>query len=441
LFWSAREKTRDNTEQKAYNERMSNEFIHKQKKIPLAERMRPQNLADYVGQEDIIAPGKILRQAIENDTLPSLILWGPPGSGKTTLAKVIAHETKSVYLELSATASGKKDIQEVARKAKIFLQNENRRTILFIDEIHRFNKAQQDVLLPLVEHGEIILIGATTENPSFEVNSALLSRARVFVLHQLSAENIAHLVRRALADEKNGYGKLKIEISDDAILFLSEMVNGDARSALNALELAVDSGQKRKEKRILISIDALKESLQRTHLLYDKKGEEHYNIISALHKSMRGGDANAALYWLGRMLEGGEDPLYVARRLVRFASEDIGIANSLALPQAIAAFQACHFIGMPECEVNLAQAVVYMAKSKKSNALYAAYGNVKNDIRELPAEPVPLHIRNAPTKLMKELGFGKNYKYTPDYKNPEDAVQEYLPERLKNKKYLPDDFS
>lgn len=420
---------------------MSNEFIHKQPQIPLAERMRPQNLADYVGQEDIIAPGKILRQAIENDTLPSLILWGPPGSGKTTLAKVIAHETKSVYLELSATASGKKDIQEVARKAKIFLQNENRRTVLFIDEIHRFNKAQQDVLLPLVEHGEIILIGATTENPSFEVNSALLSRARVFVLHQLSAENIAHLVRRALADEKSGYGKLKIEISDDAILFLSEMVNGDARSALNALELAVDSGQKRKEKRILISIDALKESLQRTHLLYDKKGEEHYNIISALHKSMRGGDANAALYWLGRMLEGGEDPLFVARRLVRFASEDIGIANSLALPQAIAAFQACHFIGMPECEVNLAQAVVYMAKSKKSNALYAAYGNVKYDIRELPAEPVPLHIRNAPTKLMKELGFGKNYKYTPDYKNPEDAAQEYLPERVKNKKYLPDDFS
>lgn len=405
---------------------------------PLADRMRPLNLAEYVGQEQIIGKGKILRSALETGNIPSMIFWGPPGTGKTTLAKIIANETHAFFVELSATNSGKKDIQDVAHKAKIFLQNENKKTILFVDEIHRFNKAQQDTLLPYVEQGLLILIGATTENPSFEVNSALLSRARVFVLKQLSAQDIQMLLRRALEDTKRGLGNLRVEISNDSIEFLSNMVNGDARSALNALELAVISQQSKKSKKIKVSNDEIKESLQRTHLLYDKKGEEHYNIISALHKSMRGSDANAALYWLGRMLEGGEDPLYIARRLVRFASEDIGTANSLALPQAVAAFQACQFIGMPECEVNLAQAVVYMAKSKKSNELYEAYGKVKQDVRELPALPVPLHIRNAPTKLMKNLGYGKGYKYTPDYKNPEDAKQDYLPEKLLGRKYLND---
>lgn len=403
---------------------------------PLAERMRPLNLEEYVGQEQIIGEGKILRNALVSGNIPSMIFWGPPGTGKTTLAKIIAHETNAFFAELSATNSGKKDIQDVAHKAKLFLQNENKKTILFIDEIHRFNKAQQDTLLPYVEQGLIILIGATTENPSFEVNSALLSRARVFVLEQLTAEDIKKLLERALSDKERGLGNLNVEISDDSVDFLSNMVNGDARSALNALELAVISKQTQKSKKITITNEEIKESLQRTHLLYDKKGEEHYNIISALHKSMRGNDANAALYWLGRMLEGGEDPLYVARRLVRFASEDIGIANSLALPQAVAAFQACQFIGMPECEVNLAQAVVYMAKSKKSNELYEAYGKVKKDIHELPALPVPLHIRNAPTKLMKNLGYGKGYKYTPDYKDPEEAKQDYLPEKLLGRKYL-----
>lgn len=406
---------------------------------PLADRMRPLDLTEYAGQQQIIGEGKILRNAIESGNIPSMIFWGPPGTGKTTLAKIIANETNAFFAELSATNSGKKEIQDVAHKAKIFLQNENKRTILFIDEIHRFNKAQQDTLLPYVEQGLIILIGATTENPSFEVNSALLSRARVFVLEQLAPEDIKKLLQRALKDSERGLGKLSVEISEDSLDFLSNMVNGDARSALNALELAVISKQTTKAKKIKITNEEIKESLQRTHLLYDKKGEEHYNIISALHKSMRGGDANAALYWLGRMLEGGEDPLYVARRIVEFASEDIGIANSLALPQAVAAYQACQFNGMPECAINLAQAVVYMAKSKKSVAIYKAYEKVKRDIREQPALPVPLHIRNAPTKLMKELGYHKGYKYTPDYENPEDAKQDYLPTKLLGRKYLEED--
>lgn len=422
----------EHTEQKAYNACM---VIHNTT-IPLAERMRPETLADFVGQEHLVGKGKVLRKVIEQDALPSMIFWGPPGTGKTTLARVIAHETKSIFMQLSATSAGKKDIQEIARKAELIRVSQNKNTILFIDEIHRFNKAQQDVLLPLVEQGLVVLIGATTENPSFEVNSALLSRARVFVLHALEAEDIRLLLGRALKDKERGLGGKKVEISPETLDFLSHMVNGDARSALNALELAVLA--EGTAKKININTEEIKESLQRTHLLYDKKGEEHYNIISALHKSMRGSDPNAALYWMGRMLEGGEDPLYIARRLIRFASEDIGLANSLALPQAVAAYQACHFIGMPECEVNLAQAVVYMAMSKKSNSLYSAYAEVKKDIQNAPADPVPLHIRNAPTKLMKNLGYGKGYKYTPDYEDPKEAQQDYLPDRLKHRKYLPE---
>ncbi|HAV11650.1 MAG TPA: AAA family ATPase, partial [Candidatus Moranbacteria bacterium] len=302
------------------------------------------------------------------------------------------------------------------------------------DEIHRFNKAQQDRLLPYVEDGTLILIGATTENPSFEVNSALISRSRVFVLEALKAEDIKHLLERALSDKEKGFGKINIKISAEDLEFLAELSNGDARTALNVLELSVMSEGKTKE--IAIDKEKIKEAFQRTNLLYDKGGEQHYNIISALHKSMRGGDADAALYWMARMLEGGEDPLYVARRLIRFASEDIGIANSFALDQAVSAYQACHFIGMPECAVNLAQAVVYMAKSKKSNALYMAYNKVRQDVENFPNEPVPIHLRNAPTKLMKELGYGKDYKYTPDFENPEDAAQQFMPDKLKKRKYL-----
>jgi putative ATPase len=405
---------------------------------PLADRMRPLALEDFVGQEHLVGEGKILRKAIREDALPSMILWGPPGSGKTTLASIIAKTTHSRFMQMSATASGIKDVKEMVAGAQAMQRIEGKKTVLFVDEIHRFNKLQQDAFLPYVEDGTIILIGATTENPSFEVNSALLSRCRVFVLNMLETEHVEIIIKRALTDTERGFGGRKISIDEETLRYLAAMANGDARVALNALELAVEA-QAPEKVGGAIKIDkvGIEQSLQKTHLLYDKKGEEHYNIISALHKSMRGGDADAALYWLGRMLEGGEDPLYVARRLVRFASEDIGIANSLALPQAVAAYDACHFIGMPECAVNLAQAVVYMAKSKKSNALYVAYEKVKDDIREYPASPVPLHLRNAPTKLMKQLNYGKGYKYTPDFKDQEDAKQDYLPEQLKKRKYLP----
>ena len=401
---------------------------------PLADRMRPSTLEDFFGQEEIVGENKLLRKAIESDQVPSIILWGPPGSGKTTLAHIIAKKTKSDFQKLSATSSGVKELGEILETAK-----QNKRlgtnTILFVDEIHRWNKKQQDALLPFVENGTITLIGATTENPSFEVISALLSRARVFVLKQLTIEQIGKIISLALKDKKNGLGLLKLKMNKETISLLAQMSNGDARTALNVLEYAATVGttlglslQK------AITPEIIKESFQKSHLLYDKNGEEHYNIISALHKSMRGSDANAALYWLARMLEAGEDPLYIARRVVRFASEDIGLANSLALPQAVAAYQACHFIGMPECNVILAQAVVYMAKCKKSNELYTGYIAAKKDVEELGNLPVPLHIRNAPTKLMKELGYGKDYKYSPNFGYQEN--QEYLPEKLKNKKYL-----
>ncbi|RJQ35307.1 replication-associated recombination protein A [Candidatus Parcubacteria bacterium] len=393
---------------------------------PLADRMRPKTLEEFFGQEKIIGPGKLLRQAIASDAVPPMIFWGPPGSGKTTLAYIIANSTNSDFVQISAVSSGVADLRQVIIRAE---QNKkiNKNTILFIDEIHRWNKAQQDALLPHVEKGVIVLIGATTENPSFEVRGALLSRCRVFVLDRLSTEHIRSIVDRALADKENGLGKLKLKISDKVKDVISQLSNGDARVALNVLEYASSISKD-------INLELIKEAFQKSHLLYDKDGEEHYNIISALHKSMRGSDANAALYWLARMLEAGEDPLYVARRLVRFASEDIGLANSRALEQAVAAYRACCFIGLPECNVILAQTVVYMAKCKKSNDLYVAYGRVVADVKKYGNLSVPLHIRNAPTKLMKELDYGKGYKYSPDFDYAEE--QEYLPEELKGHKYL-----
>ncbi len=394
-------------------------------KVPLADKMRPNTLEDFIGQEKLLGKGKILRRAIESDNVPSMILWGPPGSGKTTLAAIIAKTTKGEFVKLSATTSGVKDLRIEMKKAEE-LKKSGKKTILFIDEIHRFNKSQQDSLLPYVENGTIILVGATTENPSFEVNNALLSRARVFVLEKLSGEDILQILENALKDKDRGLGGIKIEIKEDDLKFLSGLSDGDARVALNALSFASDISKN-------IDRKIIEEALQKS-LAYDKNGEEHYNIISALHKSMRGGNADAALYYLARMLEGGEEPLYIARRLIRFASEDIGVANSLALPQAVAAYQACHFIGMPECNVNLAQAVVYMAKSKKSNDLYIAYGKAVQDVKRFGDLPVPLHIRNAPTKLMKDLDYSKEYKYSPNFDYKEE--QEYFPEKLKGRKYL-----
>jgi len=396
---------------------------------PLADRMRPSTLDYFLGQTEIVGEGKLLRQAIESDQIPSMIFWGPPGTGKTTLAFIIAKKTKADFIQISAVTSGVGDLREIIKKAQ-----ENRRlsirTILFIDEIHRWNKAQQDALLPIVEQGVLTLIGATTENPSFEVRNALLSRCRVFVLKQLDRLELVKIIQNALADKDSGLGDLNIKIVQDVIDKIAEMSNGDARTALNILDYASSLGKE-------ITLDTVKQAFQKSHLMYDKDGEEHYNIISALHKSMRGSDADAALYWLGRMLEAGEDPLYVARRIVRFASEDIGLANSRALEQAVTAYNACHLLGMPECNVILAQAVVYMAKCVKSNDLYAAYLKVQADIEEYGNLPVPMHIRNAPTKLMKDIGYGKDYKYGPDFDYQE--TQEYLPEKLKGKKYLSDD--
>ncbi|MCR4314792.1 MAG: replication-associated recombination protein A [Planctomycetes bacterium] len=401
---------------------------------PLAERMRPRTFADFVGQQKIVGEGALLRKAIESGELPSIILWGPPGSGKTTLARIVATKTKAFFVPFSAVTSGVKELREVISHAEKRRKFERSRTILFVDEIHRWNKSQQDALLPHVESGLITLIGATTENPSFEINSALLSRCRVFVLESLSDDEIVTLLKRAIAvlpSSPARHGHPARELTDETSVppvleYLAAMSSGDARVALNALELALKSGG-------ALTRESVSEALQRTHLLYDRAGEEHYNIISALHKSLRGSDPDASLYWLGRMLEAGEEPLYVARRLVRFASEDVGMADPWALNQAVSAFEACHYIGMPECELALAQLVVYLALAPKSNKLYTAYAAVKKDIRELPAEGVPLHLRNAPTKLMKNLGYGKDYKYNPDYDGPVD--QTYLPDSVKDRKY------
>ncbi len=392
---------------------------------PLADRMRPKTLAGFFGQRKLMGENSFLRQAIKEDKVPSLIFWGPPGSGKTTLAQIIANETASDFIELSAVTSGIKELRKIITKAR---ENKlyEKKTVFFVDEIHRWNKAQQDALLPHVEKGIITLIGATTENPSFEVISSLLSRARVFVLERLEKADIEKIIQRALSDREKGLGDFKIQIDNDTIKLISDLANGDARIALNALEAAANQDKK-------ITPEIVRQIFQKSHLLYDKNGEEHYNIISALHKSMRGGNADAALYWLARMLEGGEDPLYVARRLVRFASEDIGLANNTALILANAAFDACHKLGMPECSVHLAQCVIYLAKSKKDVTAYLAYGKAKSDVDEFGNLPVPLHIRNAPTKLMKDLDYGKGYKYTP---LEDSSKQEYLPDELKNRRYL-----
>jgi putative ATPase len=401
---------------------------------PLADRMRPRNFDELRGQEELVGAGRPLRILVERDELPSMIFWGPPGSGKTTLAKIIAHETKCEFVELSAVTSGIQDIRLIIRDAETRLGFHGKRTILFIDEIHRFNKAQQDAFLPHVERGTIILIGATTENPSFEINSALLSRSKVFVLNKIEAEDMRDIITAALQDKERGLGSKAVSIPEEVMSELIIVADGDARTALNALELAVNASPKAKDGSIELTLERLRSALQRSHLLYDKKGEEHYNIISALHKSLRGSDADAGLYWLARMLEAGEDPLYVARRLVRFAAEDVGLADPDALPLAVASYQACHFIGMPECNVILAECVAYLAKAPKSNALYEAYAKAAEDVRRLPNAPVPLYLRNAPTKLMKELGYGKGYKYNPAYDEPVD--QDYLPEALKGRKYL-----
>ena len=405
--------------------------------VPLAELMRPETLDEFVGQKELVGEGSALRTLLELDAVPSMIFWGPPGVGKTTLARIIAGMTKSRFVPLSATTSGIADLKKAVEEARSYLALHGQKTIVFIDEIHRWNKAQQDAFLPHVEDGTVTLIGATTENPSFEVNGALLSRARVFVLQPLEAADIATVLERTLSKIKaRGKYPAKIKAEKEGLRYLSIIANGDARAALNALELALRSNKPDKKSVVHLKQATLEKALQKTHLLYDRQGEEHYNIISALHKSMRGSDADAALYWLGRMLEAGEDPLYVARRVVRFASEDIGLADPQALVQCVAAYQACHQIGMPECNVILAQAVAYCAKAPKSNALYVAYGEVRRDIREKPNEGVPLHLRNAPTKLMKGLGYGKGYKYNPDFKEPVD--QDYLPPSLKGRKYLPD---
>lgn len=400
-------------------------------KEPLANRMRPTNLENYVGQQHLIGKGKILYQLIDSDIVPSMIFWGPPGVGKTTLARIIANQTKANFINFSAVTSGIKDIRAVMKKAQE-LQESDKKTIVFVDEIHRFNKAQQDAFLPYVEKGSIILIGATTENPSFEVNSALLSRCKVFVLKALTNEDLVKLLKYALTSPK-GFDKLKIKIDDDLLYMIAGFSNGDARVALNTLEMAVFNGSF-VDDQVIINKEIIEQCINQKSLLYDKKGEEHYNIISALHKSMRNSDVDASIYWMARMIEAGEDPLYVARRLIRFASEDIGMADSRALEIAVATYQACHYIGMPECNVNLAHCVTYLALAPKSNSLYVAYQKARHDALNTIADPVPLHIRNAPTKLMQELDYGKGYQYAHDYENKITDMQ-CLPDNLKDHRY------
>lgn len=407
-------------------------FENENQSEPLAARMRPRTLNEFVGQKHLVGKGKILSRLIESDNVPSMIFWGPPGVGKTTLAQIIANKTKANFITFSAVTSGIKEIRSVMQQADRYTRF-GEKTIVFIDEIHRFNKAQQDAFLPFVEKGSITLIGATTENPSFEVNGALLSRCKVFVLKALSTTDIEELLRRALSDIR-GYGNEKIEITDDMLHMIAEFANGDARSSLTTLEMVILNGDIKSDGCIVVTMEALEQCISKKSLLYDKNGEEHYNIISALHKSMRNSDADAAVYWLARMLEAGEDPLYIARRVTRFASEDVGLADPRALEIAVAAYHACHFIGMPECSVHLTEAVIYMALAPKSNAMESAYFAARDDAQEHLAEPVPMNIRNAPTSLMKDLGYGKGYKYAHDYAEKMTSMQ-CLPDSLVDREY------
>lgn len=406
-------------------------FQNDLQKDPLAARLRPSSLADYVGQKHLLGKGKILYNLIEKDMVFSMIFWGPPGVGKTTLARIIAQQTQAHFINFSAVTSGIREIKAVMKEAED-ARLYGRKTIVFVDEIHRFNKAQQDAFLPYVEKGSIILIGATTENPSFEVNAALLSRCKVFVLKALEVSDLVELLQHALQDER-GFGSQNIVIDNDQLHMIAMFANGDARTALNTLEMVVLNGESG-EDGIYITKEVLEQCTSQKSLLYDRQGEEHYNLISALHKSMRNSDVDAAIYWLARMLEAGEDPLYVARRLVRFASEDIGMADSRALEICVAAYQACHFLGMPECNVHLTHAVTYLSLSPKSNALYMAYGAAKEDAMHMLSEPVPLQIRNAPTALMKDLHYGEGYQYAHD---TEDKLtnMDCLPDSLKDKTY------
>ena len=399
--------------------------------MPLANRMRPLELYEFVGQQHLVGEGKILRQLIEKDLLSSMIFWGPPGVGKTTLARIIAHKTQSQFIDFSAVTSGIKEIKGVMAEAEQMRLME-RRTILFIDEIHRFNRAQQDAFLPYVERGSIVLIGATTENPSFEVNAALLSRCKVFVMNPLTSDDIFLMLKRTMNDER-GFKNQNINISDDMLGMIATFSNGDARTALSTLEMVIFNSPE-EDGKITVSKEILEQVTSKKALLYDKDREEHYNIISALHKSMRNSDANAAIYWLARMLEAGEDPLYIARRVVRFASEDVGLADSRALEIAVAAYQACHFIGMPECSVHLTHAVTYLSLAPKSNALDVAYFMAAKDANDTISEPVPLVIRNAPTGLMKDLGYGKGYQYAHAYAEKITNMQ-CLPDSLADRKY------
>jgi len=402
--------------------------------MPLAARIRPQTFTEFVGQEHLVAEGRVLRRCIEADQLPSMVFWGPPGSGKTTLAHIIANVTRAQFSRLSAVSAGVADLRYVIGQARKRLKLSGQRTILFIDEIHRFNKAQQDAVLPFVENGTVTFIGATTENPSFEVIAPLLSRCRVFRLNLLSDDEVRLVVERAIEDKERGLGNLQISMSEEALRHLVTMSNGDARVALNALEMATFATLPNNEGLRSIDLSAIEEALQHRALLYDKSGDQHYDLISALHKSLRGSDPDAALYWLGRMLESGEDPLYIARRLVRFASEDVGVADPQALVIAVAAQQAVHFVGLPEGNLALAEAVIYLAAAPKSNSLYKAYSRVQKDIQHGRNEPVPLHLRNPVTDLMRRMGHGRDYKYAHDY--PDHFVkQQNLPPSLQGKRY------
>ena len=412
-------------------------FDKREETVPLASRIRPQTLEDFVGQEHLLGQGKMLRQIIEKDQISSMIFWGPPGVGKTTLASIIAGRTKAEFINFSAVTSGIREIKEVMNQAELG-RKMGVRTVLFVDEIHRFNKAQQDAFLPFVERGSILLIGATTENPSFEVNAALLSRCKVFVLNALEEKDIERLLTNALQNPAGFIGQ-KIEISESQLHAIAVFANGDARTALNTLEMAVLNGDITPQGSIVVSDEGLSQCINRKSLMYDKAGEEHYNLISALHKSMRNSDPDAAVYWMLRMLEGGENPLYIARRLIRFASEDVGMADSNALPLAVSVYQACHFLGMPECDVHLTHAVTYLAMAPKSNALYASCEKCKEDIRTENAEPVPLQLRNAPTQLMKDLEYGAGYQYAHDTEEKMTNMECMPPSKKGCRYYYPTD--